>query len=608
MGSEIQKSQDTSGGGSNCLLHSIIPHLIKWGNMSEDNQFLEKFNEYYQQNINREEFNKLFQDADRSEQEKFLGPVVRQYLHKLMTDDLNSQETKEWFNGAGDLHKTSAAQIAHSAIQWNNAPKCFWGFIDAAATNNLGRIKKFSQYLDQVVKNGGYLDGYDTELLKKQWQFDWAYIPLDNEATKQQALHDTWDYIYEAFNLVHHYSKYRDINQHPDLNSLAEEIKDEDFKGLKSEGYEPIDPETLKGKVNRIKEKLNRKNVALAAVVGDSQKYFERIDQAVKDYKEVHQLEDNIENQIYFKNKIWESRINKTKIQHERDYPGKDCLIISQFEGLNRSQGQRRDHYNYVPLDNGEKTLNYQSHFKFGNDIGYNDHEVKKQALQTALEQIRQPSKKQPVSYGGVQSKAIEQRGGQSKSSEQQHVANQQDNSSRQQYRTAPRNNPRLNDIKKDYEEFKNKFDKILHKNEESSTKQIENGQLSSTSNNGQVDEHRINEAMEPSNTSKELIQYYDKLKDYSQSYLPKPTKADQQKIATYSDQSILSGFFEFNRVDKDNNKIIRLEGEAREQDTSKQNEDEYKDYLYAIALQEEYFFEYLEDQEEKRSLKPNKK
>lgn len=189
--------QPTSGADCNCLLHSILPHLIRNEHLhhqiTNDQAFLDEIQAYYDLDyrITPDNFDYLFSQTypSRRDQEVILGPVLRSFLYKQI-----KQAFENWkaANNQDDIHGDQALEFL------GNCPTFAEGYIQSVTSNydldQLGSAPNFSDYLKGIYSRY-HLDGYDVNILKERWGFDWDFITQTHEDLGEEA-----QYVQQAFN------------------------------------------------------------------------------------------------------------------------------------------------------------------------------------------------------------------------------------------------------------------------------------------------------------------------------------------------------------------------------------------------------------------------
>ena len=191
--------QPTSGADCNCLLHSILPHLIRNEHLhhqiTNDQAFLDEIQAYYDLDyrITPDNFDYLFSQTynSRHDQEVILGPILRSFLYKQIKQAFENWKTA---NNQDDIHGEQALQFL------GNSPTFAKGYIQSVTAyedlEQLGSAQSFSDYL-QGIYSRYHLDGYDITILKERWGFDWDFITQTHEDLDEEA-----QYVQQAFNRI----------------------------------------------------------------------------------------------------------------------------------------------------------------------------------------------------------------------------------------------------------------------------------------------------------------------------------------------------------------------------------------------------------------------
>lgn len=178
----VRAAGNTSGGDNNCLLHSIIPHLIDKEILAGDDEFRELFANWYQlDGMDQANFQDLFQRqfTARHDRETILGPVLRVFLHDCMQN----------LRGDGDLTVEQIRQAYNAdqaSFDINKYPASVRGFVHSWRAGELSNdVTTYSHYLQKMINQKAYLDGKDLDILQERWGFYWRSISYDKRDKNQ---------------------------------------------------------------------------------------------------------------------------------------------------------------------------------------------------------------------------------------------------------------------------------------------------------------------------------------------------------------------------------------------------------------------------------------
>ena len=185
------KQLPTSAANFNCLIHSLIPHLIRndrlLNRVAQDQALRDELQNYWQLDkaITPDDVKYLFRKCftARQDQEMIIGPVLRRFLYKQMQAAFEQWKQE---HGRSDFYCNEIEGDSNDRHFNQGFPAFLRGFVDAYMSRELRQqnIDSFSQYLNNVVDNNQFLDGRDISILQERWHFYWDYTNKINMTTQ----------------------------------------------------------------------------------------------------------------------------------------------------------------------------------------------------------------------------------------------------------------------------------------------------------------------------------------------------------------------------------------------------------------------------------------
>ena len=200
----------TSPGGYNCLLHSLIPHLIEQDKLAHDTEFLATLSEYYhfECTITSEDFNRLFKYdfPARHDQEKILGPVLRQFLVNLMRQAYQEFQTiypqkqlskAEFLTNVTDFFAFFNWLADDPKLENKQITQAISGYL-TLLNNEISIPLKytFSDYLNHIENGTYFLEFNDIELLISRYDLQ---IEINRHKDNSIILHYDKDTQHYSF-------------------------------------------------------------------------------------------------------------------------------------------------------------------------------------------------------------------------------------------------------------------------------------------------------------------------------------------------------------------------------------------------------------------------
>lgn len=213
----------TSGGGNNCLLHSILPYMGPY--LLRDSQFRQVFTQYWQLNrsMGEDEFQRKLQPllGSQSDLEKLLGPVLRQFLagqlrqaykdyqqdsvseislgydKKLTVDKIRGEDSNPFRNTDDESLQRQLGGMSECVANFLAAAK---GFHDSFAGHDPApnNVDDFDDYIDQLERGNVFISLGDISLLARRYdlEFDWfspskpygAVVNKEHSSEKQRII------------------------------------------------------------------------------------------------------------------------------------------------------------------------------------------------------------------------------------------------------------------------------------------------------------------------------------------------------------------------------------------------------------------------------------
>ena len=323
----------TSSANYSCLLHSIIPHLIRndqlLNRVAQDQALLDELQDYWQlgKAVTSDDFKYLFREffTARQDQEIVLGPVLRSFLCKQMR--LYFDQWKERAQ-VQDIYRKDTGNL----LAQPDCPNFVRGFVEASCSGEqLGQlgIESFSQYLHDIIGGNQYLGGKDILILQERWNFYWEFISQNVDKTVQLHIDDQLYRLQQTLgNIAKDLGNSRQwVCDYEIIDPLIREVKSlqATIGQFKNQSVSDEQLQIINNKVEQVRPSCTDCNP-------NTQSRFETFDAQLKRLNEIrHKDRQTLNNQEEDNN----LRLRMEAVKQEPAAQNKDVTICSYYTGRN---------------------------------------------------------------------------------------------------------------------------------------------------------------------------------------------------------------------------------------------------------------------------------